>query len=185
MKKLARLALAAVLGLSFAHAGAADAPRRTLARFETEEELGAWLDKLKRRSEPAQRAKSTFGAADAMAPQAATASPPVPAAAAAQAKAEESITNVQAAGVDEGGIVKVHGDHLVVLRRGRLFTVYVKGDQLASVSMADAFGAGIDPRGAWYDEMLVRGDTIVVIGFSYQRGGTEIGLFRIDEQANL
>src|SRR5690242_4008367 len=34
------------------------------------------------------------------------------------AAAEESVTNVQHAGVDEGGIVKLHGDHLVVLRRG-------------------------------------------------------------------
>jgi uncharacterized secreted protein with C-terminal beta-propeller domain len=39
-----------------------------------------------------------------------------------------TITNVQTAGVDEGGIVKRAGDFLVVLRRGRLFTVRVGGD---------------------------------------------------------
>jgi hypothetical protein len=33
--------------------------------------------------------------------------------------------------------------------------------------------------------MLIRGDTIVVIGFSYQRGGTEVGLFDIDRAGNL
>ena len=33
------------------------------------------------------------------------------------AKADESVTNVQHEGVDEGGIVKVHGNHLVVLRQ--------------------------------------------------------------------
>src|SRR5436190_7643256 len=38
---------------------------------------------------------------------------------------KESVTNTQEAGVDEGGIVKLHGDHLVVLRRGRLFTIRV------------------------------------------------------------
>ncbi len=48
-----------------------------------------------------------------------TASEPAPMAA---SKIEESVTNTQHAGVDEGGIVKVHGNHLVVLRRGRLFT---------------------------------------------------------------
>ena len=32
-----------------------------------------------------------------------------------QAGEDESVTNVQHAGVDEGGIVKVHGNHLVVL----------------------------------------------------------------------
>ena len=46
-----------------------------------------------------------------------------PAAAKAAEPTAESITNVQHAGVDEGGIVKLHGDHLVILRRGRLFTV--------------------------------------------------------------
>ena len=92
--------------------------------------------------------------------------------------AGESITNNQHAAVDEGGIVKVHGDHLVVLRRGRLFTV--RADDLAPVAAVDAFAPGTDPSGAWYDEMLVSGDTIAVIGYSYARGGTEIGLFDID-----
>jgi len=99
----------------------------------------------------------------------------------------ESVTNVQTAGVDEGGIVKVHGDHLVVLRRGRLFTIALGNAQggLSPVSVADAYGAGIDPSGAWYDEMLIHGDTVIVIGFSYQRGGTEVGLFDIDRGGNL
>ena len=95
------------------------------------------------------------------------------------AKEQDSITNVQHAGVDEGGIVKRHGDYLVILRRGRLFTVKVGDNDLAPVSVADAFGSGIDPRGAWYDEMLISGSTIAVIGYSYARGGTEIGLFEI------
>ena len=80
---------------------------------------------------------------------------------------DESITNVQHAGVDEGGIVKRHGDHLVILRRGRLFTVRIGDNKLAPVSMANAYGRGIDPGGAWYDEMLISGGTIAVIGYSY------------------
>src|SRR2546427_1008448 len=44
----------------------------------------------------------------------------------------DEITNVQHAGVDEGGIVKVHGDHLVILRRGRLFTVAIGGSNRCS-----------------------------------------------------
>src|SRR6185295_18472521 len=35
------------------------------------------------------------------------------------------------------------------------------------------------------DEMLLNGDTVVVIGFSYQRGGTEVGLFDIDRAGKL
>ena len=101
------------------------------------------------------------------------------------AKSEESVTNTQHVGVDEGGIVKVHGEHLVMLRRGRLFTVAIGGDQLNPVSTVDAFAPGIDPERAWYDEMLIAGDTVIVIGYSYQRGGTEVGLFNIDAAGKL
>ena len=98
---------------------------------------------------------------------------------------EESITNTQHAGVDEGGIVKLHGDHLVVLRRGRLFTVRIGDGALRPISSVDAFGPDIDPRSTWYDEMLVSENSIVVIGYSYERGGTEIGLFQIDDSGKL
>ena len=97
--------------------------------------------------------------------------------------ATESVTNTQHAGVDEGGIVKVHGDHLVMLRRGRLFTVAIS--TLRPVSAIDAFGPDIDPKRGWYDEILVSGDTVIVIGYSYQRDATEVGLFNIDSQGQL
>ncbi|HEU4880985.1 MAG TPA: beta-propeller domain-containing protein, partial [Longimicrobium sp.] len=96
----------------------------------------------------------------------------------------ESITNNQQEGVDEGGIVKRQGDYLVILRRGRLFTVDVGGGRLRPVSMVNAFGGDGDPD-AWYDEMLVSGETVVVIGYSYENDATEIGLFRIDPQGGL
>jgi hypothetical protein len=97
----------------------------------------------------------------------------------------DSVTNVQHAGVDEGGIVKVHGDHLVVLRRGRLFTVAIGDGALKPISAVDAFAPDINPQGTWYDEMLVSGDTVVVIGYSYERGGTEVGLFDIGRDGAL
>jgi Beta propeller domain len=99
--------------------------------------------------------------------------------------AYNSITNSQHAGVDEGGIVKQHGDHLVVLRRGRLFTVDVSGPRLKPVSSINAYGPDMDPSGTWYDEMLISDDKIVVIGYSYERGGTEIGLFHINKNGGL
>ena len=98
---------------------------------------------------------------------------------------EESITNTQHAGVDEGGIVKVHGEHLVILRRGRLFTVRVGDDSLRPVAAVDAYAPGVDPRNDWYDEMLVTQDTVAVVGYSYGRGGTEINLFDIDDAGRL
>lgn len=101
-----------------------------------------------------------------------------------QAAAPESITNTQEAGVDEGGIVKAHGEHLVVLRRGRLFSVHLgDGGALRPVSRIDAYPPGV--QGGWYDEMLIAGDTIVVIGFNYQSSGTEIGRFHIDDTGQL
>ena len=96
-----------------------------------------------------------------------------------------TITNNQSAGVDEGGIVKLHGKHLVVLRRGRLFTVDVAEHTLKPVSSIDAFAPGVDPNGTWIDEMLIADDTIAVVCYSYQRGGTEVSLFNIDGEGRL
>ena len=98
---------------------------------------------------------------------------------------KESITNNQQAGVDEGDIVKVHGNHLVVLRRGRLFSLKIGESALTPVSVTDCYGPGINPAGAWYDEMLISGNTIAVIGYSYQGGGTEVGLFNIDGEGGI
>ena len=97
----------------------------------------------------------------------------------------DAITNVQTQGVDEGGIVKKLGDYLIVLRRGRIFSIEAGKSALRPVSSINAYGPGISPGGAWYDEMLISGRTIVVIGYSYARGGTEIGLFHIDEAGKL
>lgn len=98
---------------------------------------------------------------------------------------DEVITNLQTAGVDEGSIVKLRGNYLVVLRRGRLFTIDTSNDDLKTVSMINAYGPDIDPDDSWYDEMLISDENIVVVGYSYERGGTEIGLFRIDPNGQL
>jgi hypothetical protein len=168
--------------------------QRTLRPFASEQELDVLF---KRWGTEAQRRRDEQGARRAQASQLAPGQvppPPVPAAAAAAPAAAaktaaeaktESVTNVQHAGVDEGGIVKVHGEHLVILRRGRLFTVRVGGNELRPVSAIDAYGKDVDPRGAWYDEMLISGNTIVVIGYSYARGGTEVGLFDVSSAGQL
>jgi len=98
---------------------------------------------------------------------------------------DDSITNVQTQGVDEGDIVKKRGDYLIVLRRGRLFTVKVTENNLQPVSMSNAYAPDVDPNGTWYDEMLISGNTVVVIGYSYQRGGTEVGLFNLNDRGVL
>jgi Beta propeller domain len=155
--------------------------KKTMRSFSSEQELARFLrdlaEKRKSRGRAAQKAaagtvaEAPLAAADAKSEE--------------QSKDSESITNVQHAGVDEGGIVKVHGDHLVVLRRGRLFTVEIGDGALKPISAVDAFGPDIDPSSTWYDEMLVSQDTIVVLGYSYQRGGTEVGLFSIDSEGQI
>jgi hypothetical protein len=98
---------------------------------------------------------------------------------------DESVTNTQDAGVDEGGIIKLHGNHLVILRRGWLSTVSIAAGGLRTVASVDAYAHGIEPGGDWYDELLLYRDKVIVIGYSYRRGGTEIGTFRIDPSGRI
>ena len=98
---------------------------------------------------------------------------------------DSSITNNQEAGVDEGDIVKAIGDHLVILRRGRIFSVSIAGTSPAAhADQIDARAPGHTEQ-AWYDEMLVYGRRIVVIGFSYATQSTELGMFQLDEAGKL
>jgi hypothetical protein len=149
--------------------------KRTMEAFKSEAELVLYLrqlaEKQRRRVEKEAKAEATNAAPLAGFNQ--------------FDKADESVTNTQHAGVDEGGIVKVHGDHLVVLRRGHLFTVAIGDGALKPISAVDAFAPDMDPSSTWYDEMLVSGNTVVVIGYSYQRGGTEVGLFDITDEGKL
>jgi hypothetical protein len=103
------------------------------------------------------------------------------------AKADpDGITNTQTAGVDEGGIVKKQGDLLIVLRRGRLFTIDTSGGGMRPVATADVFpGKNDEPDGTWYDEMLVSGDTVVVLGYSYARSVTEVNRFDLSADGKL
>jgi hypothetical protein len=172
------------------------APRATLTAFKSEQELSdlfkRWAEEHRKRMAEQERLRresrrlssGPFGGLSEQSAMSAS-SAPAAAPASADAKAADSVTNVQHAGVDEGGIVKLHGEHLVILRRGRLFTVNVRDKTLRPVSTVDAFGEGINPQGAWYDEMLLHKNTIIVIGYSYQRGGTEIGLFDIAANGQL
>ncbi|MCC7597427.1 beta-propeller domain-containing protein [Janthinobacterium sp. FW305-129] len=188
MSSALKITLILSLLLSAGSHAAGTAPRKTLAPFASEQALSAYLQQLQARQAALQREQQKLQRATAQYMSAPPA-PPAPMAAkaapAASAEAAESVTNVQTAGVDEGGIVKLHGRHLVMLRRGKLFTVQVGGNALQPVASLDAYAPGSDPSGSWYDEMLLDGDTVVVIGYSYSRGGTEIGLFDIDADGKL
>ena len=152
--------------------------KKTMKAFKSEPELARYLRQLAEK----QRRVARRGLVANMAMEAA----PAPSTQSEKAKdSDESVTNTQHAGVDEGGIVKVHGNHLVVLRRGRLFTISIGDNSLKPVSIIDAFGPEMNPQGTWYDEMLVSGNNVVIIGYSYERGGTEVGLFDINNEGQL
>ncbi len=163
-------------------------PKKTMRSFNSDAELKEHLKKV-----GAERQRETTMSQGALANTGAAGQPTTAPSAAAKSvsadskagKDKESITNSQMAGVDEGGIVKVHRDHLVILRRGRLFTVRVGDNSLRATSSVNAYPPGINPSNDWYDEMLVSNDTVVVIGYSYGRGGTEINLFDIDSRGDL
>ncbi|MCB9646977.1 MAG: beta-propeller domain-containing protein [Deltaproteobacteria bacterium] len=148
-----------------------------LSRFESEDDFEAYTDEVRSvRGEVLGGSGFLFGCAADEARLAASAGP-----------ADESITNNQVQGVDEGDIVKAVGDYFVILRRGRLFSVRQRDageDTLAAISVIDAQPPGFT-QGTWYDEILVHEDRIVMIGYSYQISATEIGEFRIDASGQL
>lgn len=181
----------------------------TMRAFASEAELQAFLEKRRgaeRYDVGADAAAESSGPAEGAAEVAADAGapPPIPEppqvampelvspalpsvspAAPGEARAPASITNVQTAGVDEGGIVKRHGDLLVVLRRGRLFSFDTRGGALRAVAAVNAFPGAQDASDAWYDEMLISGDTLLVIGYSYARQGTEVNRFRLSDDGKI
>ncbi|HMT06760.1 MAG TPA: beta-propeller domain-containing protein [Pyrinomonadaceae bacterium] len=165
-------------------------PGKTMPAFSSEEELKAQMKK-KRQQRERDMNKSAGAANQGVTTDSVAASPASPSAKAeskpsdSKSKDDDGITNNQVAGVDEGGIVKTHGDHLVILRRGRLFTVKVGDNALKPVSAVNAYPPDINPSNDWYDEMLISGNTVVVVGYSYGRGGTELNLFNIDEVGGL
>ena len=91
--------------------------QRTMKPFGSEEELARYFRELAEKQKRRERAVAKSLEGDSTG----NAAPMAAAQSEEKAKDDESVTNVQHAGVDEGGNVKVHGNHLVVLRRGRLF----------------------------------------------------------------
>ncbi len=196
--RIARAGLGFVLGLTLLVGQAAAAPPTPKAAKPAQGALTAF----KSQAELVRFLKRPLPPRGVGAVQLAPPPPPVlalhesPAVSAAAAPAEKvsvklepisasNVTNTQEANVDEGDIVKARGDLLVILRRGRLFTVSIAGGGLKPVDAINAFPPGVDASDDWYDEMLLSGDRVVVIGYSYARGGTQIDRFKLDAAGHL
>ncbi|MEZ4467309.1 MAG: hypothetical protein R3F43_23395 [bacterium] len=87
------------------------------------------------------------------------------------------------------------GDHLVFLRKGRLYAADVStpGMPRQTDTIAVAPEAALND-GVWYDELLVRGRVVFVVGFRYVTevegapwifGATEIAAFGLDEDGRF
>ena len=154
---------------------------KSLQAFASEEALNVWLKTKKDLYEEDVRLRYPQSNDDSM-PSPPPSPPPinVPVDKAWQG---ESVANNRTASVDEAGIVKVHKNHLVILRGGRLFTVHIGDDALRPVDMQDAFAPGSRRDDPW--ELLISGNTVVVISYSHDKGGSEIGLFGIGDDGRL
>lgn len=94
----------------------------------------------------------------------------------------QSITNNQEAGVDEGDIVKLYENFLIVLQDGRLFSVSI-GDSPAELLLVDRIDIYSSPSDhVWYDELLISGNKLVVTGYNYGDDLTEISVFGISDE---
>lgn len=148
----------------------------TLEKFSSAEAFDAYVAAVRDASPSSRGWGSPFGCASRTASEVSNAG-----------AAEPSITNNQESGVDEGDIVKAAGDFLVILRRGRLFTVRV--GPLGAPTLTPTAQLDVPPpgytKGSWYDEMLISGDRVVVVGFSYVESATEVVLFRLTSDGGL
>lgn len=147
-----------------------------LAAFQSDADLRAFLDRVRRNRRVVLYDFAPPGIDGASVPMETTAS--------AQAR-EPGITNTQESGVDEGGIVKTYGDMMIILRRGRLFTVSLSNGTMRPIDSINAFPPGVSGQDDWYDELLISGDRAIVVGYSYARGGTEVNRFRIGPDGRL
>ncbi|OYW86757.1 MAG: hypothetical protein B7Z22_05980, partial [Hyphomonas sp. 32-62-5] len=151
----------------------------SLSKFRSEEEFKDWIKATREAAEargigryypPVAAAPPTdMAMAVGSPPPAAEAAPAqevvVTGSAAPDSSANPEITNNQKAGVDEGGIIKQIGQHLVILQDGRLFvTDLMPGGEpgLKLADRADVYRSSDEDT--WYDEVLVAGRTILVTG---------------------
>ncbi|MBX3218521.1 MAG: beta-propeller domain-containing protein [Labilithrix sp.] len=162
--------------------------------FTSEAELDAYIAGIEAKTRATQQGGSSGRCSEDAGMKAPNAAESAGDNAGSAAAPNEDITNNQEAGVDEGGIVKNIGDHLVVLRQGRLYVANVTDGRAPTLgdSMRVARVEGLNSN-VWYDEMLVKGDLVYVIGFRYGItlspahadenviGATEIDTFRLTD----
>lgn len=100
--------------------------------------------------------------------------------------ANPSITNTQEAGVDEGDIVKQIGHYLIVMQDGRLFSVDLMPDGEPGLRFVDRENVYTTAEeDTWYDEMLVFGRQMIVIGYSYDADTSVFAVLDLEDDGSI
>ncbi|NQY14042.1 MAG: beta-propeller domain-containing protein [Henriciella sp.] len=106
--------------------------------------------------------------------------------AAAVADENPSITNTQEAGVDEGDIVKQIGQYLIVMQDGRLFSIDLLPDGESGLRHVDRENVyRTTEEDTWYDEMLVFGRQMIVIGYSYDAEASVFAVLELEDNGEI
>lgn len=173
----------------------------SLSKFRSEEEFKDWI-KATRAAADARDIGQPYPILPAAPPSAdmamAVGAPPPAAEAAPSAEVavtgsslpgaadNPEITNNQKAGVDEGGILKQIGQHLVILQDGRLFVTDLMPGGQAGLKLSDRADVyRSSDEDTWYDEVLVAGRTILVTGYSYREEATEYTVLNLGEDGKV
>lgn len=96
-------------------------------------------------------------------------------------------TTVQSvAEVDPGPLARVHGEFMVLLHRGRLFSVRIGAGALEPVSVMDPSGPHTNPAFAAYDEILISGNRVVLVNAGGARGdGVQLIVYHLAPDGKL
>ena len=162
---------------------------KSMTTFSSNHDFDDYIEELSKKLKEMENDQSKYAKKSGLSAQTASAAPGSELAGALDESESDdsSITNNQEQGVDEGDIVKAYKDYLVVLRRGRIFTVLLEDKNepvLKPISRVDAYPKDFT-QGTWYDEMLIYKNRIVVVGYSYGMNATEIGLFTISKNGHV
>jgi hypothetical protein len=155
-----------------------------LKRFSSDQVFRRYVERARKKIE---RPTVLFDAAESPPPPMLSVDAPSEAASDAATPANPEITNNQTVGVDEGGIVKQIGRFLVILQDGRLFSIDTGEGVGAPLRLADRINVYRSPEtaAAWYDEMLVLGDRILVTAYRYDEGASEITVLRMSPDGRM
>ncbi len=99
----------------------------------------------------------------------------------------KSITNNQVQGIDEGDIIKRSGNLLVNLHDGMLSVTDI-GDTSGALQLRDSLDLhALSQQGddVYYDELLVHGSNVIVLGYAYTTEATQIDFIALAADGSL